>query len=150
MVHYHAHKIVLGFSVVITTLLLTACQGDNVMNDDLEGLDETKITLHGKEIVITKSEAKQMGDALKTFIQTNPVEHKEFLLKNLPKSQGWIDYEGIVRVGLWVLGEFSDRLALTYRPPPSLELGTVMFVASLAKKDSAWYVLDVEAARIMR
>jgi hypothetical protein len=73
-----------------------------------------------------------------------PAVIREDLLRWI--GAAFIDAEGTLRIGLWVLGSRGNNLYLRYRRPGGQS--AITHVAFLAKKDRNWVVGSVETELI--
>ena len=68
----------------------------------------------------------------------------------LSAKGGWIDAEGAVRVGSWVLASERDPLVLRIRMPGSVSAPvSKAYIAALAHEDK-WQVVSISLERIKR
>jgi hypothetical protein len=115
-------------------------------DDAIESRPQTVVRVGDADVTITLADARAMRDALRTYLQGAEYEDRDALLERTQGS-AWIDAEGTVRIGVWVLGAEDDELYLRYREAAG-QLAAKAHRATLQKKDGAWTVTALETERI--
>jgi len=115
-------------------------------DDKLETLDRTVLPVGDTEVPVTLEDARAMRAALLEYLQQSSYEDREALLR-WTQGPAFIDHEGTVRIGPWVLDSEDDDIFLRYRERPG-QRAAKAHKAFLAKKDGAWTVTRVEMERI--
>lgn len=118
------------------------------------GQRQTKITLESGEIVITSKDVEEISRALDDYLKNS----REDIAKRVPQNflhqvpenawEGFIDEDGAVRIGRWVLQASGDDLVLTYRVvTPTTTVG-YRFVAHLERLNQQWKVTSVSFEKL--
>jgi hypothetical protein len=117
-------------------------------DDEIESLERTVLRVGEAEVELTLDDVRAIRDALVDHLGRSNYEDRDALL---PWSQGpaWIDAEGRVRIGPWLLGSRGTQVFLRYREPPG-QLAGKAHKAVLARKDGRWTVTDLVMERIKR
>ena len=118
------------------------------------GPQTATIRLPSGDVRLTAADARQIGAALKLYLQTNPKVGKVPMLT--PDSGAWlraqdegaIDPQGSVRVGPWLLQGRDGSLVVTYREPPAGRKVSYQYLARLNRKEDGWYVDDMTWEKI--
>ena len=115
------------------------------MNSDAAptGPDRTTVTLAGAALTITLDDARAMKAALVRALDESSAEHRDHLVRMTVQAPVWIDPDGLVHIGAWLLERRQDALALTFRMPSG---GTVRlgYVARVERAEDAWTVAGRE------
>jgi hypothetical protein len=106
----------------------------------IDSLERTALRVGDAELTVTLDDAKAIEVALVDYLKKSDYEFREELLRWT--GPAFIDAEGTVRIGLWVLGSRANDLYLRYRERPGQHMA-IAHVASLSKKDGAWAVTNV-------
>jgi hypothetical protein len=116
------------------------------MSSAHQGLEKTVVHLPGGDVPLTRRDAQQIRDALQTYLAAAG----EFQ-PPLPKEAGeaWIDFQGHVRTGPWLLEPRGGGLALTYRQPPPVTRVSYRYVAHLQRTKEGWKVTAITLDQIM-
>jgi hypothetical protein len=99
----------------------------------------TTLSIGGQVWPITLEDGRQMRDALKEYLRVpehtaqipflSP-EHDAWLTD---KDDPWIDQEGTLHIGTWVLQPRGPAAALVHRPPSPATAFGYQYVATLAR-----------------
>jgi hypothetical protein len=111
------------------------------MNGDsskIESLDRTVLRVGDAEVSVTLEDAKAIQAALLAYLKQSDYEGRDGLI-GWSQGQAWIDAEGKVRIGPWLLGSDGREIYLRYREAPGQHMARA-HRASLIKKDGAWTV----------
>lgn len=112
--------------------------------DTCEGAEETVLYVSGKPVKLTRKDAKEIENALIGLIRNSPPGIRQNLLPLGLNRPGWIDSEGLLRVGLWRLSVRRDRLTLIYTPPGLFQTDFYIYNAKVEKSDrNIWIVSDI-------
>ena len=115
--------------------------------DPFKGPDKTVLHVTGRDHVITLDDARAMKDALLDELKRSKIEDKDYLVRMTTKVPAWIDPDGHVRIGGWLLQARGQALVLAYRLPqgPGVIRG---YVAQLKQEPPGWKVLEILPERI--
>lgn len=113
----------------------------------LESLERTVVRVGDADVVITLQDAKEMQAALLGYLKASKYEDRGELMRWSQGPSVWLDPDGIVRIGPWVLGVEDREIILRYREPPAGDAAKA-HKAYLAKKDGRWIVKEVLTERI--
>jgi hypothetical protein len=116
-------------------------------DDPFKGPDQTVVDLAGQEIVITLDDARALKVALLEHLKGSQIEDRDYLIRMTTQAPAWIDPDGFVRIGGWLLQPRGGSLTLTYRMPAGAE-STRAYVAYPVKDKQAWKVDRLESERI--
>jgi hypothetical protein len=118
------------------------------MNSDAAptGPDRTTVTLAGAALTITLDDARAMKEALVRALGESPAEHRDHLVQMTVQAPVWIDPDGLVHIGAWLLERRQDALALTFQMPSG---GTVRlgYVARVERAEEVWTVTRIDFER---
>jgi hypothetical protein len=118
------------------------------------GPQTATIRLPSGDVRLSAADARQIGDALKHYLQTSPNVSKVPMLTPdsgawlRPLDEGAIDPQGNVRVGPWLLQERGGKLVLVYREPPAGKQIGYQYIAPLERKEQRWYVAELNWEKI--
>src|SRR5262249_49167299 len=115
--------------------------------DPFDGPSETKIVVGDKEITLTREDAHEMKTALVKYLTAAKIPEREYLLRMLQEVPGWIDEDGTLRIGAWLLGSRGDALALTNRLPHA-PAGCAMYHAHVERVGDGWRVTGLDFERV--
>jgi hypothetical protein len=121
---------------------------DKMNESDFGGQDKAIVQLDDREVTITLEEAQEIRRALKDYLDST----KEEFQPPLPKiiGEAWIDGEGYIRMGGWLLESGGDNLVLTYRLPSQPIAFGYKYVATLEKDTgNKWKVRSISRAKLM-
>jgi hypothetical protein len=116
-------------------------------NDDFAGPSQTVIKLAGKESTLTLQDAQTMKAALLQHLATSTVADRDDLIQMIQEVPGWIDEDGFLRIGPWLLQAGPSALILTNRLPHGPTAGGA-YAAYLEKSPDGWRVTKLEFERI--
>jgi hypothetical protein len=116
-------------------------------SDPFAGPKETVIRHGGADMRITLDDAKSMRESLHDFLKKSDFGDKDQLLDDMKGIPGWIDSDGVVRPGGWLLESRGTDLVLTYRMNQN-ERRAVGYAAFVTKGATGWQVTKVEPAKI--
>ena len=85
-----------------------------------------------------------LGQALKA----SQLEDRDYLIQF--SKAGWIDGDGAVRIGAWVLDPTSDPLTLRIRMPGLETAPAVKTYNAILAHDDSWHVITVRMGHILR
>jgi hypothetical protein len=115
---------------------------------------QTTLPLDGGQLIITLEDAQEIKRALEAYLTFSRREIEQTLPRNLidalPKATGdaWIDEDGSVHIGAWLLESRGGKLALTYRPsPPTSSIG-YRYEAHLEQVEGQWKVSSITFAKL--
>lgn len=117
-------------------------------DDEVESLQRTVLRVGEAEVELTLDDVRAIRDALVGYLERSSYEDRDALLP-WSRGPGWIDAEGRVRIGPWLLGSRGTQIFLRYREPPGALAGKA-HKAVLARKDGRWTVTDMVMERIKR
>jgi hypothetical protein len=119
----------------------------DMTEDPFKGPDQTVIHVGGREVVLTLEDARRLKTALMDHLKRSKVEDRDYLVRMTDKVPGWIDPDGRVRIGGWLLQARGDSLALTYRMPGGP--GAIKaYTTRVTKEAEGWKLSDVSYERI--
>ena len=119
------------------------------MNENPPGLEKTTIQLDGETLTITRQDARLLSAALIQQLEESDREIQEILKLQVKHLEGWIDYDGYVRIGRWLLDITQGQLAFVFRPPHNPVIGAVQYVAPLRKTLEGWVVDPINVIRLI-
>ncbi len=114
---------------------------------EIESLDRAVVHVGAVEVTLTLDDAKAMEVALLSYLKQSDHEDRDELIRWT--GPAWIDVEGLVRIGPWLLGSDGKDLFLRRREPGGRH-GAKAHRALLIRKDGAWIVSKVETEWIRR
>ena len=109
-------------------------------DNKIDSLERTALRVGDAELTVTLDDAMAIEVALVDYLKKSNYEFREELLRWT--GPAFIDAEGTVRIGLWILGSRGNDLYLRYRERPGQHMA-IAHVASLSKKDGTWAVTNV-------
>ena len=112
----------------------------------IESLDRTALRVGDAEVPVTLEDAKAIQAALLAYLKQSDYEDRDGLI-GWTQGQAWIDAEGKVRIGPWLLGSDGQGLFVRYREPAGQHMARA-HRASLIKKDGTWAVTGLMAEHI--
>jgi hypothetical protein len=112
----------------------------------VESLDRTVLRVGDADVPLTRDDVKAMRDALLEYLKGSDYQDRDALL-GWTRGPAWIDTDGRVRIGPWLLGSDGKDLVLRYRELPGRHAGKA-HRATLARKDGAWTVTGLVMERI--
>ena len=118
----------------------------NGNSDKIESRDRTIIRVGDAEMSLTLDDVKAIQAALLDYLKKSDYEDRDALI-GWTQGLAWIDPEGKVRIGPWLLGSDEKSLFLRYREPPGQYAGKA-HRAFLTKKDEGWTVTKLVMERI--
>lgn len=110
------------------------------------GPDHTTIALAEGLVTVTLDDARAMKDALLRALDASQVEHREHLIRMTASAPVWIDPDGVVRIGAWLLERAQDAMALTF-PLPSGGALRLRCVARVERAEGGWSVTRIDLER---
>lgn len=115
----------------------------------IASLDKTVLRVGDTDVELTLDDAKAIQKALVEYLQQSKYEDRDELLKW--SGPAFIDAEGKLRIGPWLMGSDGKEIYLRYREPPGQFAGKA-HRAFLEKKDGTWTVtrLLMERIRVRR
>lgn len=116
-------------------------------DDQIESLDRTVLQVGDAEVPITLKDAKAMQRALVDYLKKSDYEDRERLLGETERDTAWIDSDGDIRIGLWLLDSDDSDIILRYREPPGSLAGKA-HVAVLSRKGGTWTLKEMRTERI--
>ena len=140
--------LVCAVAVLAIMRLPMEATGPNSMEES-KNPDRITIVLRGAKIEITLRDAETIRQALEAYIQNHAAELDHSLPSDLrpiinhSTGEPWIDADGQMHIGLWVLGKQLGReeMALSMWPARRVETGAgIQFVADLQKKNKHWSI----------
>jgi len=111
----------------------------------VESLERTVLRVGDHDVELTFDDAKAIQKVLLDYLKQSSYEDRDELLKW--SDPAFIDGDGTLRVGLWVLGADAKQMFLRFREPPGQFAGKA-HKAILAKTDGTWTVTDLMTERI--
>jgi hypothetical protein len=131
----------------LTTYSLETAMKEQPSGDPLPLRDVT-LTIDGRPVVITPTDAVQIASALQRYLDAHKATQEG---TPLPPAAGepWVDSHNALRIGSWILGSRGDRLVLTLRaaPQPGATFG-YQFIGSVEHTKDGWNVPSVGLSRI--
>jgi len=113
---------------------------------EVESLERTVLRVGDAEVTVTLDDARAIRLALLDYLKQSDYEDREALLR-FSQGPAWIDPDGKVRIGPWLLGSEGKDMFLRYREPPGQFAGKA-HKAFLERKDGAWTVTRLLMERI--
>jgi hypothetical protein len=113
------------------------------------GPDHAIVRIADGETQVFLSQAETMRDALVIALRGSSLEERDHLLTLTEKAPIWIDPDGIVHIGPWLLQPRGHNLVLTYRPPSDAPVIRA-YAATFARQGSKWLLQDLREERIRR
>jgi hypothetical protein len=115
--------------------------------DAFAGPEQVQIDVAGARLTVTRADVQAMKAALLAHLRQSDAEDRDLLVRMTERAPAWIDAEGAVRVGAWLLQPRESGLALTYRLPPGRDAGKA-YAALLSRADGQWTVQKLLTERI--
>ena len=110
--------------------------------DPFEGPKETKIRQGDTEVRITIEDAKQIRIALLKALKQSQLADRDQLIALTKPLPAWIDSDGRVMVGGWLLQLRKGELVASYRLAQDKERA-IGYVASVVKVGKDWRVPQI-------
>jgi hypothetical protein len=118
-------------------------------NDDpFAGPNETVLRHNGADVPITLDDAKSMRESLLEYLKKSDIGDKDQLIAATKYIPGWIDSDGKVRPGGWLLQSRGTDWVLTYRLSQN-ELRAYGYAAIVTKGAPGWKVTKIESQMIL-
>ena len=114
-------------------------------DEEVKSKERTVLRVGDAEVELTFDDAKAIQKALLDYLEQSSYEDRDELLKW--SDPAFIDGDGTLRVGLWVLGADAKQMFLRFREPPGQFAGKA-HKAILARTDGTWKVTDLMTERI--
>lgn len=111
-----------------------------------DSLERTVLRVADQDVTITRADVAAIAAALRDALKTSDHPERQELLV-WSQGDGWIDPDGSVRIGTWLLSAEGGGLILRYRETVT-EPATKSHRAVVEKKDGAWTVSRVAYERI--
>lgn len=113
-----------------------------------EGEKEARIRQGDHEERITLADAQQIRDALLGALRQSQIGDRDELIALTEPLPAWIDADGRVMVGGWLLQLRNRQLLVSYRLSQNEERA-VGYVAVVTKEGKGWRVLQVTPEKIL-
>jgi hypothetical protein len=103
------------------------------------------------EITITLDDANQIRAALLNALKTSQLTEKKILIAMLEPLPAWIDSDGRVMIGGWLLQLRNSQLVASYRISTNDERA-IGYTAQIDKEGNNWRVIRIvpEKVRFVR
>jgi len=101
------------------------------------------------ELQVSLSDGEHIAAALRHFLETDarlaqvPMLNRDSAAWLRPGDEALIDFQGQMRIGLWLLQGRDDQVVLTYRPVGENAAVGYQYLARLGVKDDRWYVDEI-------
>ncbi len=118
-------------------------------NDPFTGPDRVIVELAGAHTEVSLDDAAQMRTAIVAGLRASALEGKDQLVTLTAKAPIWIDPEGGVRIGGWVLTTRDAELRWTFRMASDAPVARA-FLAKFVKVGANWRLVDISEQRISR
>ena len=115
-------------------------------DDKIASLDRTVLRVGDADVAVTLADVKAIQAALLDYLKRSDYGDRDELI-GWTRGPAWIDTEGMVRIGPWLLGSTDKQIYLRYREAPG-RLAARAHKALLARKDGKWTVTDVVMEKI--
>ena len=115
-------------------------------DDKVDSLERTVLRVGDADVSLTLDDAKAMRVALLNYLERSDYEDRDALIR-WTQGPAWIDPEGKVRIGPWLLGSEGKDLVFRYREPPG-QYAAKAHKAFLTKNDGTWTVSNLVMERI--
>jgi hypothetical protein len=116
--------------------------------DELGGKDRTTIAVGDTQVPLAAQDAGAIKAALIDYLTTWNGQDRDALLRDTASDPAWIDSDGDLRIGAWLLEADQEHLFLMRREPSGKYAGRA-HVAHLGKTDKGhWVVRRIEIERI--
>ena len=112
------------------------------------GRKQTEVSLGSKPVVITIHDVQAIEAALVRALESSPLEDRDYLLQCT--KGGWIDGDGTVRIGPWVLAPRQNSLKLTFRMPGLQTAPAINTYEAALDRDDPWRVVSITRGHILR
>lgn len=116
-------------------------------DDPFQGPDQTTLRVAGTDVTITLADARQMRTAVLDYVRQSDIGDKDELVKLTQATPAWIDPDGRVRAGGWVLEARGAQLMLACRISQNDERA-VGYAAFVTRGPDGWKVLRVVPEKI--
>ena len=114
---------------------------------NFESLPETVIQQEGIEIRITIDDAQKIRNALLMTLKKSDLGDRDQLIALTTPLPAWIDADGRVMVGGWLLHIKNQKLMLTYRLEQNEERA-IGYSAPVIRGDQDWQVKIIVPEKI--
>jgi len=137
----------IGVTALMLALALAARDGSSeTMTHDGAGAT-SQITLRAgeRDVVVTLADAREMRAALQGYLDADKKRSQQTLPADLPPPDApFIDEDGVLRLGPWLLQPEGDKLVLMQGFPPRGDQQLLFdYIAHLSKVDNRWTVTAV-------
>jgi hypothetical protein len=106
------------------------------------------IDVAGRQVVITRDDARVIRAALVDRLKQSDIPYKDGMLDRTRDAPITLEPH-LVRIGLWVLGESEGRLAVIYREPSDAPV-TFYYKAEAKNEAGRWRVGELESREMRR
>ena len=113
-----------------------------------ESLPEAKIQQGGVTVRITVDDAQKIRDALLAALKNSDLGDRDQLVELTTPLPAWIDADGRVMVGGWLLQIKNQKLVATYRLGQNAERA-IGYSAIVIKSDQGWQVKQISPEKIL-
>lgn len=111
-----------------------------------DSLERTVLRVGDEDVTLTRADVAAIAAALREALKTSDHPERDELAV-WSQGDGWIDPDGSVHIGTWLLGAEGGGLVLRYREAVT-EPATKAHRAEVEKKDGAWTVSKIAYERI--
>jgi hypothetical protein len=116
-------------------------------SEPFTGPKETVVRHNGVDVRITLDDAKSMRQSLLDHLDKSEIGDKALLIAATKNIPGWIDSNGKVRPGGWLLESRGTDWVLSYRLSQN-EQRSVGYAAFVTKGATGWQVTKIEPEKI--
>jgi hypothetical protein len=120
----------------------------NLPNGTFAGPEQMIVQIDKEQVTVTIKEAEAIKNALIAYLRTSTLEDRDYLLRMTEQVPAWIDPDGFLRIGAWLLQARGNSLLLTYRMQQGAPV-VRLFAATLAKSSKGWIITDLREERII-
>jgi hypothetical protein len=100
-----------------------------------------------REVSLTIGDARELKIALLRRLKAETVEDRDYLIRMTEKVPGWIDPDGFVRIGNWLLQAKKEALVLVYRMPSDTESSRA-YTSRVERAPIGWSAAPLQSERV--
>ena len=119
------------------------------MNKTADGLETTTVECEGSTITVRLEDARALGRALLGRLEEGDPVLRDAILPPVRNLEAWIDHDGRIRMGRWLLDTHFGTLAFVLRPASEAANRITQYVAPVKFANGRWAVESVREVRIV-
>ena len=127
---------------------VTTAMNEEPPATDFPLLRNVTLLVNGQPLVITRTDAEQIANALQRYVGAHESTADGVVLPRVA-GRPWVDSRDTLRVGAWMVEARGEELVLTLRQPPSPGTASgYQFTGSLIHAESGWHVPSVGLSKL--